>query len=67
LGAQKQEIKGFLRILFFSCFFWRNFHWNIVLEGVSGIPVFTAFTGIFCRKSCGTGISAFTADSSGFL
>ncbi len=43
------------------------FHINVVLEGVSGIPVFAAFTGIFCRNSCGTGIPVFTPDSSGFL
>ena len=28
----------------------------MVLEGVAGIPVFSVFTGIFRRNSCGTGI-----------
>jgi hypothetical protein len=55
---------------FFPVFSGGIFHRNVVLEGVSGISVFAAFTGIFCRNSCGTGIPAFTMvppDSSGFL
>jgi hypothetical protein len=41
---------------------------NVVLEGVAVIPVFFFdFTGIFGRKSCGTGIPVFTPDSSGIL
>ncbi len=38
---------------------------NVVLEGVAGIPIFFAYTGIFRRNSCGTGISVITPDSSG--
>jgi len=37
----------------------------VVLEGVAVIPVFSDFTGIFCRNSWGTGIPVFTPDSSG--
>jgi hypothetical protein len=66
-GAQKQLKKGFLRISFFPVFSGGIFHRNVVLEGVSGIPVCTIFTGIFHRNSCGTGIPALTMDSSRFL
>jgi hypothetical protein len=43
------------------------FHRNMVLEGSQEFLFFAAFTGIFCRNSCGTRIPAFTMDSSGFL
>ncbi len=33
---------------------------------VAGIPVFSVFTGIFRRNSCGTGIPVFTPESPGF-
>jgi biotin transporter BioY len=39
----------------------------VILEGVAVIPVFSDFSGFFCRNSCGTGIPVFTQDSSGFL
>jgi hypothetical protein len=52
---------------FFPVFSGGIFHRNVVLEGVSGIPVFYRFHRILCRNSCGTGIPVFTLDSSGFL
>jgi hypothetical protein len=67
LGAQKQLKKGFLRISFFPVFSGGIFHRNMVLEGSQEFLFFTAFTGFFCRNFCGTGIPAFTTDSSRFL
>jgi hypothetical protein len=58
---------------FFSVFSRGIFHRNMVLERVSGIPVFCHFHEIFLqeflrdRNSCGTGIPASTMDSSRFL
>jgi hypothetical protein len=43
---------------FTGTWFWR---------GSQEFLFFTAFTGIFCRNYCGTGIPAFTTDSFGFL
>jgi hypothetical protein len=63
-NSKKKDSRGFLIFPVFSRGF---FHRNVVLEGVSGIPVFAAFTGFFCRNSCGTRIPVFTTDSSGFL
>jgi hypothetical protein len=65
-GPKKPFLTGFLRI-FFPAFSRGIFHRNMVLEGIAGIPVFFAFTGIFRRNSCGTGNSVFTPDFSGFL
>jgi len=64
-GPKKPFLTGFLRI-FFPAFSGGIFHWNVVLEGVTEIPVFSVFTGFFCRNSCGTGIPVFTPESSGF-
>jgi len=51
---------------FFSCIFRRNFSQERGFGEVAGIPVFTVFTGIFRRNSCGTGIPVFTPESGGF-
>jgi hypothetical protein len=63
-GPKNPFLTGFLRI-FFPAFSGGIFHRNVVLEGVAGIPVFFALTGIFHRNSCGIGIPVFTPDSSG--
>jgi hypothetical protein len=52
---------------FFSCVSEGIFHWNVVWRGSQEFLFFTAFTGIFCMNSYGTGIPAFTTDSSGFF
>ena len=52
---------------FFPVFSGGIFHRNVVLEGSQEFLFFAAFSGIFCRNSCGTGIPVFTMDSSGFL
>ncbi len=55
---------------FFSCIFRRNFSQERGFGEVAGIPVFTVFTGIFRRNSCGTGFLYLLRnppDSGGFL
>ncbi len=49
-GAQKTVKKGFLRIYFFLEFSRGIFHRNVILEGVSGIPVFCHFYRIFLQE-----------------
>ena len=51
---------------FFPCVFRRNFSQERGFGEVAGVPVFSIFTGFFCRNSCGTGIPVFTPESSGF-
>jgi len=67
-GTKKPFLTGFLRISFFPAFSGGIFHRNVVLEGAGhrNSCFFFVFTGFFCRNSCGTGISAFTPESSGF-
>ncbi len=65
-GPQKAFLTGFLRIWFLPANSGGIFHRNVVLEGVTVIPVFSNFTGIFRRNSWWTGIPVFTPDSSGF-
>ncbi len=62
-GQIKPFLTGFPRI-FFPAFSGEMFHTNVVLKGVAGIPVFSAFTGFFRRNSCETGIPV-TPNSSG--
>ncbi len=64
--TQKTFLPGFLRISFFSCIFRRNFSLQRGFGEVAGIPVFSVFTGLFRRNSCGIGIPVFTPESSGF-
>jgi hypothetical protein len=52
----KNKKTGFLRIYSFPMFSGEFFHWNVVFEGIVGIPVFDRCHRIFCRNSCGTGI-----------
>jgi hypothetical protein len=52
---------------FFLCFPEDFFTGTWFWRGSQEFLFFTAFTGIFCKNSCGTGIPAFTTDSSGFL
>jgi hypothetical protein len=42
-GPKKQFLTGFLRISFFPAFSGGIFHRNVVLEGVTGFPVFSRF------------------------
>jgi hypothetical protein len=59
---------GFLRISFLSCVFQRNFSQERGFGGgLRNFYFLQLFHGNFCRNSCGTGIPAFTMDSSGFL
>jgi hypothetical protein len=51
---------------FFPVFSRGFFHRNVVLERLLEFLFFSAVTGIFRRKSCGTGIPVFTPESSGF-
>jgi hypothetical protein len=48
--GSKTVKKGFLRISFFPVFSGGIFHRNVVLEGVSGIPVFCCFHRIFLQE-----------------
>jgi len=64
-GPKKLFLTGFLRISFFPAFSGGVFHRNVVLERSQEFLFFFAFTGIFRRNSCGTGITVFTTDSSG--
>ena len=52
---------------FFMCFPEDFFPGMWFWRGSQDFLFFAAFTGIFHRNSCGTGIPAFTTDSSGFL
>jgi hypothetical protein len=72
-GLQNRK-KGFLRIFFFPVFSGGIFHRNLVLEGVSGIPVFCRFHRnrsqefLWDRNSCiYNGFLWIPPDSSGFL
>jgi hypothetical protein len=51
---------------FLSCVFQRNFHRNVVLEGVAEIPVFGHCHRI-SQEFLWAGIPVFTPHSSGFL
>jgi hypothetical protein len=53
----------FFSLCFPEEFFTGTWFWR----GSQEFLFLAAFTGIFCRNSCGTGIPAFTMDSSGFL
>jgi hypothetical protein len=65
-GPKKPFLTRFLRISFFPAFSGGIFHRNLVLEGVTGIPVFFRFYRNFLQEFL-TGISVFTPESSGFL
>ena len=52
---------------FFSCIFRRIFSQEHGFGGGRWNSCFFIFTGIFCSNSCGTRITVFTPDSSGFL
>jgi hypothetical protein len=52
---------------YFLCFPEEFFTGTWFWRGSQEFLFFAAFTGVFCRNSCGTGIPAFTTDSSGFL
>jgi hypothetical protein len=65
-GPKKPFLTGFLRIFclrFPEEFFTGTQFWR----GLQEFLFFFAFTGIFRRNSCGTGIPIFTPDSSGIL
>jgi hypothetical protein len=61
--VKKRIPEDFFFLRFPEDFFTGTWFWR----GSQEFLFFAAFTGIFCRNSCGTGISAFTKDSSGFL
>ena len=63
---KKASLTGFLRIFYFPVFSWGIFCRNVVLERSQEF-LFSVFTEIFCRNSCGTRIPVFTPLSSGFL
>ena len=65
-GSKKPFLTGFLRILFFSCVFRRNFSQECVFGGVTGIPVFFRFYRNFSQEFLWAGIPVFTQDSGGF-
>ncbi len=52
-GFKKPLLTGFLRISFFFLHFPEEFSQECVFGGVTGIPFFSDFTGIFRRNSCG--------------
>jgi hypothetical protein len=52
---------------FFLCFLEEFFIGTWFWRGSKEFLFFAAFTGIFCRNSCGAGIPAFTMNFSGFL
>ena len=52
-GSKKLFLTGFLRISFFFLHFPEEFSQERGFEEVAGIPVFSDFTGIFRRNSCG--------------
>jgi hypothetical protein len=64
-GPKKPFLTGFLRILFFLRFPEEFFTGTWFWRGSQEFLFFFAFTGIFRRNSCGTGILVFTPDSSG--
>jgi hypothetical protein len=49
-GPKKLFLPGFLRVSFFPVFSGGIFHRNVVLEGVSGIPVFCRFHRNFSQE-----------------
>jgi hypothetical protein len=69
-GSKKPFLAGFLRISFFSCVFRRNISQECVFGWVTGIPVYSNFTGFFRRNSCGQEfmyLLRIPVDSGGFL
>jgi hypothetical protein len=67
-GPQKHVSARIPEDFFFSCFFPEEFlHRSVVWEGSCKFLFSAAFTGFFCRNSCGIEITVFAQDSSGFL
>ncbi len=67
-GVLKNSKNRIPEDFFFSlCFPEKFFTGTWFWRGSQEFLFFTAFTGIFYRNYCGTGIPAFTTDSSGFL
>jgi hypothetical protein len=67
LGLKNRKKRIPEDFFFFLCFLEEFFTGTWFWGGSQEFLVFAAFTGNFRRTSCGTGIPAFTMDSSGFL
>jgi hypothetical protein len=59
-GPKKPFLTGFLRISFFLRFLEEFFTGTWFWRGLQEFLFAAAFTGIFCRNSCGTVIPVFT-------